>query len=70
MDHQGERVVRVIDSETYVEIHADDGDEAVQVKLGPDRSGLTLVGDLPQLHRVIVEADRLVSALTVRSNNT
>ena len=40
---------------------AEDG--IVRVKLGPEPYGVTLVGDLKDLYRVIIEADRQVSRL-------
>ena len=56
--------VRVVDADSEVTVQTDDGPEAVRVKFGP--SGITLVGSLADLHRIIVEADTLISRLVTR----
>ena len=38
-------------------------DRIARVKLGSEPYGVTLVGDLGDLHRIIIEADRQISRL-------
>ena len=59
-------VVRLLDAETSVEVHAEDGPHAVRVNFGPGPDGVTFVGTLSDLHRIFVEVDNQVSRLVTR----
>ena len=62
-------VVRLVDTETQVEVLADKGDnETIRVKLGPEPHSVTFVGTLSDLHRLFVEVDRQISGLVARSH--
>ena len=52
----------ILDANTTVTVEADDEDP-IRVKLGTEPYGVTLVGDLSDIHRIIIEADRQVSRL-------
>ncbi len=56
----------IVDADSNVTVEAAD-DQTVRVKLGPEPYGVTLVGHLPEIHKVIIEADRQLSHLTRRS---
>ena len=65
------REIMITDADTTVEVVEGDCDnDPVRVKFGPEPYAITMVGDLSQIHRVIVEADRQVSGLVVRSNDS
>ena len=52
----------ILDADTTVAVEAN-GDDPIRVKLGAEPYGVTLVGDLSDMHRIIIEADRQVSRL-------
>ena len=54
------RESRVVDHESVVTVDNDDGPHAVRVKL----DGVTLVGSLPDVQRLIIDADKLLARLT------
>ena len=56
----------ILDADSNVTVEAAE-DQTVRVKLGSEPYGITLVGHLPELHSVIIEADRQLSHLTGRS---
>jgi hypothetical protein len=60
------RQILITDADTGVEVIEGADDEPVRVRFGPDLYGVTLVGDLATIHRLVVEADRQVSRLVVR----
>ncbi len=52
-----------ISAVAVVDLWSDDtGDRLVSLKLGDDRSGLSLLGQLDDVRRLIVEADRQLAA--------
>ena len=52
----------ILDADTTITVEAD-GEDPIRVKLGTEPYGVTLVGDLSVIHRIIIEADRQVSGL-------
>jgi hypothetical protein len=59
-------VVFTMHGETVPEVRlvdVSDSDHLVSLRFGDDRSGISLVGQLDNLHRLIVEADRQLSHL-------
>ena len=63
------RDIVVTDTDTQVEVIEGDDDEPLRVRIGSETHGVTLVGDLGQVQRLIVEADRQVARLASRSPN-
>jgi hypothetical protein len=60
------RQILITDTDTSVEVSAGNGGEPARIRFGDDPYGVTLVGDLSQLLRVIIEADRQISQLVTR----
>ena len=60
------REIMITGADTTVEVIEDDGGDQLRVRLGEELYGVTLVGELAQLQRVVVEVDRQISALAVR----
>ena len=60
------REILITGADSTVEIVEDGDGEPIRVKFGPEPYGLTLVGDLSTIHRLIIEADRQLSRLRVR----
>ena len=54
-----------LSAETSVDVEATGGNQ-VRLKLGPEPYGVTLVGDLTQLHSIIIEADRQLTLVRRR----
>ena len=53
----------IVDANTQVAVEsAEDG--IVRVRFGPKPYGVTLVGDMTELHRAIIEADRQIARLS------
>ena len=52
----------ILDADTTVTVQ-DDGEDPIRVKLGVEPYGVTLVANLSEIHRIIIEADRQVSGL-------
>jgi hypothetical protein len=61
------RDIVVTDTDTEIEVVEGEGGEPVRVRIGSETHGVTLVGDLVQVQRLIVEADRQVARLATRS---
>ncbi|MEM8922308.1 MAG: hypothetical protein AAGD35_02325 [Actinomycetota bacterium] len=50
----------ILSADSPIAVEVDAGD-AARVRLGADPDGVTLIGDLQDLHRVIIEIDRQLS---------
>lgn len=64
------REIMILDDSTTVKVESGDNDEPIRVRFGDETYGVTLIGDLLQMQRLIVEADRQISGLAVRSNGS
>ena len=52
----------ILDANFTVEVEAK-GEDPIRVKLGTEPYGVTLVGDLTEMHHIIIEVDRQISRL-------
>ena len=64
------RQILIAEADTAVEVRVGSGGEPARVRFGDDPYGVTLVGDLTQLQRMIIEADRQIAQLTTRSSGS
>ena len=60
------RGIVILDADSSVTIEACRDDQIVSVKLGHEPYGVTLVGDLSEIHSIIIDADRQLSRLITR----
>ena len=52
----------ILDANSTVEVEAN-GDDPIRIKFGTEPYGVTLVGNLTEMHHIIIEADRQISRL-------
>jgi hypothetical protein len=62
------RQILITDADTAVDVRVGRGGEPARVRFGDDPYGVTFVGDLTQLQRLIIEADRQIAQLRTRSS--
>ena len=55
----------LLDQSSTVAIDVE-GDDPVWVRLGNDDNGVTLIGTLADLHRIVIEIDRQLSQKVIR----
>lgn len=58
--------VKLVNDETSVHVYPPASDRFVRVRLGPAPHGVTIVGDLADIHRIFVEIDKRVSRLATQ----